>query len=342
MKTTDEAPRLAGGSPGVPAPSPGARWRALVAPLGQQLAPFTIVFVICVVLWILTPHFLTTSNILGNLVQMSSLAIIAVGATMVIVAAGIDLSVSTVVGLAGVVSTVSIVEYGTGVPLGLLAGVAAGGLVGLVNGLLVSKLGLPAFITTLGTLSVCGGAALLITDGKAVYGLPDGFKWLGNGTVLGIPVPIVLMLVVAFAGHFLLSRTTLGRAAYAIGGNPETARLSGINVAAILIALYVISGLLAGLAGILEASRVVSGQPTAGTNYNLNAIAAAVIGGASLFGGEGRIVGAVVGAMILQLIGNGSNLLNISTFWQSVIVGVVVILAVLYDQIRHRRARKAT
>lgn len=314
--------------------------RRLLGPLLTQMAPFTIVIVMCVGLWAMTPFFLTSQNIKGNLVQMSSIAILAVGATMVIVAAGIDLSVSTVVALAGVVSAKSIVDFGMPVLVGILLGLLAGAAVGLVNGLLVSKLGLPAFITTLGTLSICGGVALLVTDGQAVYGLPSGFGWLGTGSVLGVPVPVILMLVVAFAGHFVLAHTTLGRAAYAIGGNAVTARLSGINVALVLVVLYVISGLLAGLAGVLEASRVVSGQPTAGANYNLSAIAAAVIGGASLFGGEGKIVGAVIGATILQLISNGSNLLNISTFWQSVIVGVVVILAVLYDQLRQRRARR--
>jgi ribose transport system permease protein len=336
MKTL-ERPRADTASPAAAEPS---LLRRLAAPLLQQIAPFTMVIAICVVLWILSPYFLTSSNIMGNLVQMSSLAIIAVGATMVIVAAGIDLSVSSVVALAGVVSAKVIVDFGMNVPLGMLLGVLAGGVVGLINGILVSKLGLPAFITTLGTLSICGGVALLITDGKAVYGLPKDFGWLGNGHIIGIPVPIVLMVVVAVAGHLILSHTTLGRSAYAIGGNPDTARLSGINVAAVLVALYVISGLLAGLAGVLEASRVISGQPTAGANYNLNAIAAAVIGGASLFGGEGKILGAIIGATMLQLIGNGSNLLNISTFWQSVIVGVVVILAVLYDQFRQRRARR--
>jgi len=312
----------------------------LLGPLVNQLAPFTIVIIMCVGLWILSPYFLTASNIKGNLVQMSSLAILAVGATVVIVAAGIDLSVSTIVALAGVISAKAIVDYGLPVPLGMLAGVIVGGAVGLLNGLLVSKLGLPAFISTLGTLSVCGGLALLVTNGQAVYGLPKNFGWLGTGSVAGIPIPVIVMVLVAVGGHFLLAHTTLGRAAYAIGGNPTTARLSGINVGLVLVLLYVISGLLAGLAGIVEASRVISGQPAAGANYNLNAIAAAVIGGASLFGGEGKILGAIIGATILQLISNGSNLLNISTFWQSVIVGVVVILAVLYDQFRQRQARK--
>lgn len=319
----------------------GSQVRRILGPLANQLAPFTIVIVMCVGLFILTPHFLTATNIKGNLVQMSSLAILAVGATMVIVAAGIDLSVSSIVALSGVVSAKAIVAFGVGVPLGLLIGIAVGGVVGLVNGLLISKLGLPAFITTLGTLSVCAGAALLITNGQAVYGLPAGFGWLGTGEVLGIPVPVIVMVIVAVVGHMVLAHTTLGRAAYAVGGNARTARLSGINVGVVLVTLFVISGLLAGLAGVLEASRVVSGQPAAGANYNLLAIAAAVIGGASLFGGEGKILGAIIGAAILQLISNGSNLLDISTFWQSVIVGVVVILAVLYDQFRQRRARKA-
>lgn len=308
--------------------------------LGQQVAPFSIVILLCVVLSLASPYFLTRANILGNLIQMSSIGIIAVGATMVIVAAGIDLSVSSIVAMAGVFTSMAIVDLGFPVAAAIFVGIGVGAVVGLVNGALVSFVGLPAFITTLGTLSMGSGIALLVTDGQAVYGLPESYAWLGNGTVAGIPVPVLCLAVVALLGHFILAHTTLGRAAYAIGGNADTARLSGINVALVLMVLYVCSGALAGLAGVLESSRVVSGQPTAGNNYNLNAIAAAVIGGASLFGGEGKVIGALIGATILQLIGNGSNLLNISTFWQSVIVGAVVILAVFVDQIRHRRANR--
>jgi len=307
----------------------------------QQLAPFLFVLGLGVALSVASPYFLTTANISAVFVQMSFIAIIAVGQTMVIVTAGIDLSVSTIVALAGVVSTMLVVDNHFGVAAGMIAGVVAGGVVGLLNGVLITRVRLPPFIATLGTLSIVGGVALLLTNGESVFGVPQSFNALGGGDLGPIPVPIVVMVVVAALGSFVLARTTLGRSAYAIGGNPETARLSGINIRRVLTTIYVIQGLLAGLAGVMVASRVVTGQPTAGTNYNLDAIAASVIGGASLFGGEGSVIGAMIGALLMELIANGSDLLNISTFWQDVIVGVVILLAVFYDQIRRRTLAKA-
>jgi ribose/xylose/arabinose/galactoside ABC-type transport system permease subunit/ABC-type sugar transport system substrate-binding protein len=222
-----------------------------------------------------------------------------------------------------------------GVAAGMIAGILVGAVVGLVNGLLVTKVHLPPFIATLGMLSVVLGVAELITNGQPVAA-PISFGVLGTGHLGPIPVPIVLMVVVAAVGWFMLSRTTLGRAAYAIGSNYETARLSGIRVTRVLTAIYLIAGLLAGLGGVIAASRVVTGDPAAGTNYNLDAIAAAVIGGASLFGGEGSVIGALIGALLMELISNGGDLLNISNFWQDVILGAVILVAVAYDQVRRR------
>jgi ribose transport system permease protein len=222
------------------------------------------------------------------------------------------------------------------VPLGFVSGILIGGLVGFLNGVLITRLRLPPFIATLGTLSVAGGVALLVTNGEAVYGLPPSFNELGGGTIGPIPVPVVILAGVAIFGYFILGHTTLGRSAYAIGSNPETARLSGINIERTLLLIYVIQGLLAGLGGVIDASRVTIGPPLGGTNYNLQAIAAAVIGGASLFGGEGSILGALIGALLIELIANGSDLLNVSTFWQQVILGIVIVLAVVYDQVRRR------
>lgn len=302
----------------------------------QQLGPFTFLIIVAVALTFMSPYFLTTQNVSALFVQMSVIAIIAVGQTMVIVTAGIDLSVSTVVGLSGVVATMLVVNQHFPIPLGILCGILVGGVVGLVNGMLITKLSLPPFIATLGTLSICGGVALILTNGQAVFGVPHAFNLLGGGSIGPIPAPIVIMACVAVVGYFILAHTTLGRSAYAIGSNPETARLSGINIDGSLIAIYTISGLLAGLGGVIVASRIITGQPTAGENYNLQAIAAAVIGGASLFGGEGGVVGALIGATLMELIANGSDLLNISLFWQQVIIGVVILLAVMYDQVRRR------
>jgi ribose transport system permease protein len=303
---------------------------------GQLLGPFGAVIAIAVYLGFASPNFWTSQNITQVFLQMSVIGIIAVGETMVIITAGIDLSVSTVVGLSGTMAAYLIVTYSFSVQLGIVCGILVGGAVGLLNGILITRLLLPPFIATLGTLSVAGGVALLVTNGEAVFGLPPNFADLGTGSWGPIPVPVVILVAVAIFGYVVMSHTTLGRSAYAIGSNPETARLSGINIRFTLLMIYVIQGLLAGLGGVIDASRVITGQPLGGTNYNLQAIAAAVIGGASLFGGEGSILGALVGALLIELIANGSVLLNISTFWQEVILGIVIVLAVLYDQIRRR------
>ena len=312
-----------------------ARRRAMVTRVLEQLGPFAFIIALAIALSIYSPFFLTVRNISAIFVQMSVIAIIAVGETMVIITAGIDLSVSSVVALAGVVSTMLVVSNHLGVAVGMIVGVLVGAIAGLINGLLVTKVRLPPFIATLGMLSVVLGVAELITNGQPIAA-PISFDVLGAGHLGPIPVPIVVMVIVAVVGWFVLSRTTLGRGAYAIGSNYETARLSGIRVNRVLAIIYMIAGLLAGLGGVIVASRVVTGDPAAGLNYNLDAIAAAVIGGASLFGGEGSVIGALIGALLMELISNGGDLLNISNFWQDVILGVVILAAVAYDQVRRR------
>lgn len=322
------------GAAGGSEPPARSRWTWLKGML-QRLGPFLFVIVLSIVLSIASPSFLTPTNISAIFIQMSVIAVITVGQVMVIITAGIDLSVSTVVGLAGVVSVGLVVTYHSGVVAGMVAGILVGGVVGLINGLLITRVHLPAFIATLGTLSAIGGVALLLTNGQPLAA-PASFNVIGQGDLGPIPVPVVIMVIVAALGWFVLSRTTLGRSAYAIGSNAETARLSGIPVTRVLISVYVIQGLLAGLAGVMTASRIVTGDPTSGTNYNLDAIAAGVIGGASLFGGEGSVVGGLIGALLMELIANGGDLLNISTFWQDVFLGVLIIAAVAYDQVRRR------
>jgi len=301
----------------------------------EQFGLALFVFALGAFLTAYTPHFLTGVNISALFVQMSIIAIIAVGQLMVIITAGIDLSVSSVVGLTGTLSTYLVVYSHTGVALGMFLGVLAGGAVGLVNGLLITKVGLPPFIATLATLSAVGGVALLMVNGQPV-GAPPSFNVLGTGKLGPVPWAIIVMVIVAACGWFVLARTTLGRAIYAIGSNYQAARLSGIAVNRVLNTVYVIQGLLAGLSGVVVASLVLTGDPTSGTNYNLDSIAAVVIGGGSLFGGEGTVFGAMVGALLMELIANGSDLLNISTFWQEVILGIVIIIAIAYDQARRR------
>jgi ribose transport system permease protein len=258
--------------------------------------------------------------------------------TLVIITAGIDLSVGSVAALSGVMGVTLMVSFGLPVPLGILGGILVGGIAGLVNGLLVAFAGLNPFIATLGMLSVARGLTYISTGAVAVFGAPDSFRLLGQGVLGPIPIPILVIVVVAIAGYVVLSRTRLGRYAYAMGSNLEAARLSGIPIKRYLTTVYVIAGALAGLGGMIAASRVNSGQPNYGLGLELDVIAAAVIGGASLFGGQGTVVGTLIGAFLIALIRNGAVLLNVDVFYQSVIIGVVIWIAVFWDQYRRRLA----
>lgn len=316
---------------------PLRRGAAYARNLMQQMAPLLFLIIVAAVLSVASENFLTLQNILTVLLQISVIGIIAVGQTMVMITRGIDLSVGGVVGLSGVCATLLIAHLGVPVPLALLAGVGAGLLCGLVNGLLVTQVKIPPFIATLGTMSITRGAALVLTGGVAVYNLPDAFSWLGNARLLGVPVPVLVLVVVVLVMVVVLRKTTLGRQAFAIGSNEEAARMSGVGVSRQLIKVYTICGGLAGLGGVILASRIVTGQPTAGQMYELDAIAASVIGGTSLFGGVGTAAGAVIGAGLMGLIRNGSNLLNVSAFWQQIAIGVIICIAVAWDQYRRRR-----
>lgn len=304
--------------------------------LSQGIAPFFFLILISLFLSITSENFLTMQNVLTILLQISVVGIIAVGQTMVMITAGIDLSVGGIVGLAGVVTTLLIASFGVPIALACGAGVAVGLLCGIVNGLLIVSISMPPFIATLGTMSVTRGLALVLTGGVAVYDLPEAFAWLGNGVVLGVPVPVFILAGVTALVAVALRKTPLGRYAYAIGSNVEAARMSGINVSRQLVYVYALCGGLSGLAGVILASRIVTGQPTAGLSYELDAIAACVIGGTSLFGGVGTALGSVTGAGLMGLIRNGSNLLNVSAFWQQIVIGVIIWIAVAWDQYRRK------
>ncbi len=309
-----------------------------VRSLATRIAPFFFLIVIAVVLSFASDNFLTFRNIITILLQISVIGIIAIGQTFVMITAGIDLSVGGIVGLAGVTAALMMTAVGTPVWVAILCGVGVGALVGLINGLLVTTTKLPPFIATLGTMSVTRGMALVLTGGVAVYNLPNVFERLGGGRLAKIPVPVYLLLGVAVIFSVVLLKTRLGRYAYAIGSNIETARMSGINVSRQLLKVYVICGSLSALAGVILSSRIMTGQPTAGLTYELDAIAACVIGGTSLFGGVGTIVGSVTGAALMGLIRNGCNLLNISAFWQQIVIGVIIWIAVAWDQYQRRSA----
>jgi ribose transport system permease protein len=315
----------------------GGTLRERLSGVISQLAAAGALIVVFVFLSIASPVFLTADNLYNIGVQTSYTAVIAIGITLVIITAGIDLSVGSVAALSGVVGVVLMAKAGVPVVLAILGGILVGAACGLVNGLLVSVAGLNPFIATLGMLSVARGLVYIPTNAKSVFGVPDSFRLLGQGVIGSIPIPIIVVAVVAVAGYVVLARTKLGRYAYAMGSNREAARLSGIPIRRYLTVVYVISGALAGFGGMIASSQVASGQPNFGIGLELDAIAAAVIGGASLFGGQGTVVGTLIGAFLIALIRNGSVLLDVNIYYQQVIIGVVIWVAVLWDQYRRRR-----
>ena len=305
---------------------------------GRQLGTLSGLLGLIIALWALTPHFLTISNLLNVAEQATIIAIVAVGMTFVIITGGIDLAVGSVLAFSGVVMA-SMLHSDVPLPLALLTGLGIGLLCGLVNGLLITIGRLPPFIATLGMMSVARGAALMFTEGRPISGFSETFRSLATGEVLRIPTPVVIMVVVYIIAHFVLRRTKLGRYTYAIGGNEEAALLSGINVRVSKTIVYGIAGMLSGLAAILLTARLNSAQPIAGMNYELDAIAATVIGGTSLLGGEGTVTGTLIGALIMAVLRNGLNLLTVSSFLQQVVIGSVIILAVLIDMALKRRGK---
>jgi len=290
------------------------------------------------VLWALTPHFLTVSNLLNIAQQTSINAIVAAGMTFVIISGGIDLSVGSIVAMAGV-------ALGSLLQAGQPAGVAVAGAVitgvgcGLLNGLLVSVGRLPPFIATLGMMSVARGAALVLTEGRPISGFSDGFRWVATGSVGTVPAPVLVTVLVYVAAHIVITRTTFGRYVYAIGGNEEATRLSGVSVRFHKTAIYAVSGWTSAVAAIVLTARLNSAQPIAGMMYELDAIAATVIGGTSLMGGEGSLFGTLVGALIMGVLRNGLNLLGVSSFLQQIVIGGVIVGAVLVDTILKRDRR---
>ncbi len=321
----------------------GSALRERLSDFVSQLAAAGALIVVFVFLSFASPDFLTADNLFNIGSQTAVVAVIAVGMTLVIITAGIDLSVGSVAALAGVMGALLMSSYGLPMPLAALGGTLVGAVCGLTNGLLVSVAGLNPFIATLGMLSVARGVVYIATDAQSVFGLPDSFRLLGQGVVAGgIPIPVVIIIVVAIVGYVVLSRTRLGRYAYAMGSNLEAARLSGIPIRRYLTSVYVISGALAGFGGMIAASRVASGQPNYGIGLELDVIAAAVIGGASLFGGQGTVVGTLIGAFLIALIRNGAVLLNVNTFYQQVIIGVIIWIAVFWDQYRRRKLASAS
>jgi ribose transport system permease protein len=307
----------------------------------KRFLPFASLVALCVLIAALEPKFLSTGNLAGVARQTAVIMIIAMGMTVVMVSGGIDLSVGSAMALAGVADAYAMTN-GAPVWAGIAACVAVGAACGLANGAAVAALRIPPFIVTLGAMGVYRGVALLVTDGKAVVGLPPSFGYLAEGNLFGlVPVPLLLVVLVALATHFLLSSTRPGRYCYAIGSNVEAARYAGVRVSRYQIMFYVILGALTGLAGAIESARLVTGQPTAGEGYELRVIAAVVIGGGSLSGGQGTVTGTIIGALIMGVLANGANLLGIPSFTQQIIIGAVIVLAVTFDEFQRRRLETA-
>lgn len=315
-----------------------ASLKAFVSDYARQFGTLAGLFALCLVLWILTPHFLTVSNLLNVAQQTSINAIIAVGLTFVIISGGIDLSVGSILAFSGVVMA-SLLSREVPMGFAVLAGLAAGFGCGIVNGLLITFGRLPPFIATLGMMSVARGVALRFTGGRPISGFSDGFRWIANGEIGFVPAPVVLMLVVYAIAHFALRRTRFGRYAYAIGGNEEAALLSGVPVRFHKTMVYGVCGLLSAMGATLLTARINSAQPIAGINYELDAIAATVIGGTSLLGGQGSVIGTLIGALIIGVLRNGLNLIGAQPFDQLIVIGVVIIGAVLMD-LAFKRAKR--
>lgn len=283
------------------------------------------------ILAVLSPSFATASNLINIARQVSINAVLAAGMTFVILTGGIDLSVGSVLAFSGALMA-GLLASGLPLGAGIGAGLALGSLLGFLNGLIITKGKVQPFIATLAMLTMGRGATLVFTDGRPITGLPDAFVWLGAGDIGWIPVPVVIMALVFAGAHLILTQTVLGRYVYAIGGNEEAARLSGVNVTAYKTLVYGMSGLLAAVSAVILTARLDSAQPTAGSGYELDAIAAVVLGGTTLAGGEGSATGTLLGAFIIGVINNGLNLLNVNPFYQQVVKGAVILLAVLLDR----------
>ncbi len=285
-------------------------------------------------------EFLTGDNLANLARQVAVFGIIAVGQLLIILTAGIDLSVGSVLGLTGCV-TAELLVHGWGIVPAIVVGLLAGAAIGVFNGTLVAYGKLPPFIVTLGMLGIARGAVLVLTDASTVQPLPDAFGNIANGNFLGLPNLLWMFAVVVVVASFVLRRTVFGRYIYAVGSNPESARLAGVPVNRVLVAVYMIGGLLAAVGGVLFTSRLNAGIPTAGTGYELNAIAACVIGGASLFGAKGGAFGAAAGALIVGTLNNGGNLLAVNAFYLQIIIGALILAAVAFDQWQSKRARSS-
>jgi ribose transport system permease protein len=314
------------------------RFFRLALPKGAGL--IWVLIGLCVIATVLSPAFLSQANITNVLRQVALYGIVSIGMTFVILTKGIDLSVGSVIGVCAV-TTALLLGLGWPIPLVVLAVLVVGTIMGVVNGFGIATGQIPAFIMTLGMMVMGRGLALTLANGQPISlgQRAVEFSWLGRGMVAGVPVPVIVFIIAAAIALFVLRYTAYGRQVFAVGSNSEAARLSGINVVRVTFSVYVISGFLAALTALIFVSRLTVGEPTAGTGIELEAIAITVIGGTSLFGGEGGIIGTIIGTAILAVLANVMNLVGISPFTQQIVKGAIIVVAVLYEMLRRRRGR---
>lgn len=282
--------------------------------------------------------FMTTKNIYNILRQNASNLFLATGMTMVIILGGIDLSVGSVIALTGCVAAGCVVKLGMPEVAGFLIAIAVGGVVGVFNGLVISKTEIPPFIVTLASMNITKGIALVLTQGAPIRCMTDAFKFIGAGYVGSVPTPVIWMLLVFVVAVLIINRTQMGRHIYAVGGNAQAAKFSGINVSKVKFFVYTYTGIMAGIAGVVVASRLYSGQPTAGDGAEMDAIAAVVVGGTSMSGGSGKLGGTLIGVLIIGVLNNGLNLMGVDSNWQYIVKGLVILLAVYVDFLRNKKA----
>lgn len=302
----------------------------------SELTTVIALIILMAVITIINSNFLTANNLLNLLLQVTSNALIAFGMTFVILTGGIDLSVGSILALSSAL-TAGLLGSGMPVTLAIFISLILGCILGMMNGLLISYGKLAPFIVTLATMTIFRGATLVYTNGNPITkGLSDTFlfQFLGQGYIVGIPFPVIIMFIVFIVLYVLLHKTAFGKSVYAIGGNEKAAYISGVKLNKVKIIIYSISGMMASISGLIITSRLSSAQPTAGASYEMDAIAAVVLGGTSLSGGKGRILGTLIGALIIGVLNNGLNIIGVSAFWQQVVKGVVILIAVLIDRFK--------
>ncbi len=309
----------------------------MLSRLHIRLESLIVLVVLSAGMALLSPVFLSVNNLFNIILATATFGVLAIGATFVISSAGLDLSLGSVLGLSSVVGAALVVTLEWPWYFAILGSLIAGTLAGAVNGVIVTRGMVPAFIVTLGMLGIARGLALIISGGRGIYGLPNEILFLGQARPLGVPTPVFILALVAVISHYILAHTRFGHHTLALGDNEAAAKATGIDINRQRMLLYMLSGLMAGIAGLIFTARVNTGDPTAGLNYELLAITAAIIGGTNLFGGRGSILGTMIGALIMGVLQNGLNLLAVQAYYQQMAIGMVLIAAVWLDQVRDRK-----